>query len=210
MLISTANAEPGSAEDVLALSEILDDAASKPCLEELGKDAKKVIVIIEEPLFSQGTTEPDNNGFEYRSCFRNTFEFSYTDLAQKDKKKGQVLAELTKECSNAGQAAVKNSKYKDYQPRFSCREVQAILCNKGGTCMLYGYLTMIYKWGASMVGIIAVTVIVISGIQISAGGGDPEAVTSAKNRIIKSLAGIAVLFLSGLILYTVNPTFYTN
>ena len=76
--------------------------------------------------------------------------------------------------------------------------------------MIYGYIAMIYQWGASIVGIIAVTVIVFSGIQISAAGGDPEAVTSAKKRILQSLAGIAVLFLSGLILYTINPNFFTK
>ena len=76
--------------------------------------------------------------------------------------------------------------------------------------MLYGYIGMIYTWGASIVGIIAVLIIVISGIQISAGGGDPEAINSAKKRIIQSLSGIAVLFLSGLILYTINPDFFVR
>jgi type IV secretory pathway VirB2 component (pilin) len=69
---------------------------------------------------------------------------------------------------------------------------------------------MIYRWGASLVGIIAVTIIIISGIQISASGGDSEAINAGKKRILQSIVGIIVLFLSSLILYTVNPTFFTN
>ena len=41
-------------------------------------------------------------------------------------------------------------------------------------------------------------------------GGDTQAVENAKSRIVKSLSGIVVLFLSGLILYTINPTFFTR
>jgi len=68
---------------------------------------------------------------------------------------------------------------------------------------------MIYTWAAGFVGLIAVGVIMISSIQISLSGGDSQAVTNSKDRIVKSLAGLAVLFLSGLILYTINPNFFT-
>ena len=61
---------------------------------------------------------------------------------------------------------------------------------------------------AGVVGIIAVLIIVISGIQISMDQGGGESVTSAKNRIMQSLAGLVILFLSALILYTINPTFF--
>ena len=56
---------------------------------------------------------------------------------------------------------------------------------------------------------IAVLIMVISGIQISAAAGDQQAVTNAKNRIVQSLGGLALLFLSGIVLYTINPTFFT-
>ena len=59
-------------------------------------------------------------------------------------------------------------------------------------------------------GIIAVLVIVVSGIQISIDQGSGEGVTAAKNRITQSLAGLVILFLSALILYSINPTFFTK
>jgi type IV secretory pathway VirB2 component (pilin) len=58
--------------------------------------------------------------------------------------------------------------------------------------------------------VIAVLIIVISGIQISAAGGDQTTVTNAKNRIVQSLGGLVILFLSAIILYTINPTFFTK
>ena len=81
---------------------------------------------------------------------------------------------------------------------------------KGGTSFIEAYIGLIYRWAAGLVGLIAVAVIIISSIQISFAGGETEAVNKAKGRIIKSIAGIAVLFLSGLILYTTNPTFFTR
>ena len=91
---------------------------------------------------------------------------------------------------------------------YSCKEIQIIL-SKSGTLVMYTYINYIYKWAATIVGLIAVMVMIFSGIQIATSGGDTEVLSSAKARIIKSLSGIAVLFLSGLILYTVNPTFFT-
>ena len=75
--------------------------------------------------------------------------------------------------------------------------------------MLYSYISLIYRWAASVVGVIAVTVIILSAIQIAASGGDPESINKSKTRIIQSLSGIAVLFLSAIILNTINPNFFT-
>jgi len=74
--------------------------------------------------------------------------------------------------------------------------------------LLKFYAMQLYRWAASIVGIICVLLIVISGIQITASRG--EDISSAKNRITQALAGLALLFLSALILYTINPTFFTN
>lgn len=68
------------------------------------------------------------------------------------------------------------------------------------------YISEIYKWGASLVGIVAVLNIVLSGFQIMASQGGDTA--SAKTRIFQSLAGLAILFLSGLILHLINPNFF--
>ncbi len=89
-----------------------------------------------------------------------------------------------------------------------CRPVQ-LLVSTSGINLLKFYVLQVYIWAASVVGIIAVLVIVVSGIQIAASGGE-EQLTSARTRIMQSLAGLAILFLSGLILYTINPTFFTS
>ncbi|PIQ79245.1 hypothetical protein COV81_02760 [Candidatus Peregrinibacteria bacterium CG11_big_fil_rev_8_21_14_0_20_41_10] len=87
-----------------------------------------------------------------------------------------------------------------------CDKVQAIWADSGVN-LLKSYIGFIYRWAAGIVGVIAVLVIMVSGIQISASGG--EAIDEAKGRIVQSIIALAVLFLSGIILYAVNPTFFT-
>ncbi|MCX6735231.1 MAG: hypothetical protein NTZ25_04990 [Candidatus Peregrinibacteria bacterium] len=217
----------GSIED---LGAALDDIKDKPCIEEVipnatdpskptpGPDDGYVISIIEEPLnVDADETNPD---YKIRRCFRNTFQYRKNEkvadkvvngkVTTKDSWVPKTSAMLAKTCSNNAQELMKTNKDNvDLKVSYTCKEVQAIL-TKGGTSAIYGYINMIYRWGASLVGIIAVTIIIISGIQISASGGDSEAVNSAKKRILQSVVGIIVLFLSSLILYTVNPTFFTN
>lgn len=81
---------------------------------------------------------------------------------------------------------------------------------KSGTDLLARYVGAIYRWAAGIIGIISVLIIVISGIQMSIAGGDQGMVDKAKERISQSLMGLVLLFLSALILYTINPTFYTG
>lgn len=70
------------------------------------------------------------------------------------------------------------------------------------------FIKQAYIFGSGIVGFIAVVVIVVSGIQISVSGVTGD-ITSAKERIMQSIAGLVLLFLSGIILYTINPTFFT-
>jgi hypothetical protein len=190
-----------------------------------GPDNGYVINVIEEPLNVQETKEKttDNPQPNYviRRCFRNTFQYTESVI-----KAGKIIkyiphtvTMLADKCSQTAQNLMTDDKKNGlmnnagkieglYQVKYSCKEVQVIL-TKGGSSAIYGYINMIYRWGASLVGIIAVTVITVSGIQISASGGDSEAISSAKKRIIQSIVGLLVLFLSSLILYTINPTFFT-
>lgn len=214
LLSANAALADGSAD--LGMSKKLDFAKNAQCVDQtpLTKDADGnttedcktstkdvcyLVTFIEEPLSAE---DKEGTDFKQRICYRHTLQ--WTD----DKLGVQTLEELsTIPCKTLDDVASGASA--DLQVKYSCRQIQAVL-SKGGTSLLYGYIGMVYRWGASMVGIVAVLVIVISGIQISAGGGDPEAINSAKKRIIQSIAGIVVLFLSGLILYTINPTFFTK
>lgn len=84
------------------------------------------------------------------------------------------------------------------------------ITGKTGVEIFSKYIGSLYKWAASIVGIIAVLIIVYSGIQISMAGADTAKLDSAKHRIMQSIIGLAILFLSGLILYTINPSFFTG
>lgn len=108
---------------------------------------------------------------------------------------------------------VKISGYSPYEkgcPQGAQCSIVQVIIGQSGTGILKTYVAIIYRWAAGIVGIIAVLVIVISGIQISIDQGSGEGVTAAKNRITQSLAGLVILFLSALILYTINPTFFTK
>lgn len=83
-----------------------------------------------------------------------------------------------------------------------------VIQGKEGGEILSKYAGMIYKWLAGFVGILSVLLLIAGGIQISIAGGAQSQLDSGKNRIIAALVGLALLFLSGLILYTINPTFF--
>lgn len=203
MLNTSISLATGSSSD-LARYDKLDFAKNAPCIEDTGENAKDagfLVTFIEEPLDANDKEETNAEGeviFKQKICYRHTLQWEDEILGV------QTLEELsTAPCKTRNELGINE------QDKYSCRQIQAVL-SKGGTSLIYGYIGMVYRWGASIVGIIAVLVIVISGIQISAAGGDPEAINEAKKRIIQSIAGIAMLFLSGLILYTINPTFFTN
>lgn len=198
-----------SSETTETFTKAFDDL--EPCIQEekpdksKGDDAGYLITIIYEPLsIEESKTKTKNKDeFEARLCYSNTL--SYTIPTKSEKIKSFLATECSDEIKNGD---FETDEYKkEYKTTASCKAVQVYL-SKGGTTLLLNYISTIYKWAASIVGIIAVTVIIISGIQISLAGGDTQAVENAKARIVKSLSGIVVLFLSGLILYTINPTFF--
>lgn len=76
-----------------------------------------------------------------------------------------------------------------------------------GLGLIKAYLALIYRFGAVMVGIVAVLMIIIQGLKISVGGA--EAIEDGKKKILASLTGLAILFLAGAILYIINPNFFT-
>ena len=88
-----------------------------------------------------------------------------------------------------------------------CQKVQVFLA-QSGTELLYVYMSRIYKWAAGTIGIVSVLFLVWGGIEISAAQGDSGKIEKAKGRIQQSLAGLVLLFLSALFLYTINPNFF--
>lgn len=94
-------------------------------------------------------------------------------------------------------------------PAISCSVMERI-SGSSGVDIFGKYVGALYSWAAGVVGIVAVLTMVFSGIEISMAGGDTAKLDEAKTRIAKCLVGIAILFLSGLILYTINPGFFVG
>ncbi len=65
------------------------------------------------------------------------------------------------------------------------------------------------KYATFLTGLIGVLMIVLSGIQYALSGGDGEAKTKAKNRIVQLISGLVLLFLMGFVLNSIAPWVYT-
>lgn len=90
-----------------------------------------------------------------------------------------------------------------------CDRVQVLFASSG-TGIIKNYVGLIYGWASGLIGLVAVLVIIFNGIMMSASNGDQGAVENARNRIMQSLTAITILFISGLLLYTINPNFFTD
>lgn len=77
-----------------------------------------------------------------------------------------------------------------------------------GFSLISSYIAGIYRYMASIVGIICVLYIVFSGIQITLGGMKQDMVNAAKERIMQSLLSLVLLLGTALLLKTINPFFF--
>lgn len=174
-----------------------------PCITEDDKKTGKIYTVLEEVLDTPGIASKQS---EIRKCFRYTEVLNGCTVKEKvDQQKSNIA--ILKECPNG----VPNTGRDVFGQLFDCHEVSVIITdpNSGGIGFLQIYVGLIYKWAAGVVGIIAVLIIVVSGIQISASNGEPEAATKAKERIVQAISGLAVLFFASALLYIINPTFFT-
>lgn len=175
-----------------------------------------LITIIEEPLDAENYGEIGIDDTISRICYRNSFIYFGTEKEGNKRVERKIDGpELSNKCSTkAAQIAAEVTfsetglDEKDrLNPRYTCKKVQVLL-TKGGATTIQAYIGTVYRWGASVAGLIAVVVIILNGIRISLAGGDTQAIENAKNRILQSIGGLVILFLSGLILYTINPNFF--
>lgn len=87
--------------------------------------------------------------------------------------------------------------------------VKQVLRGTDGVDILKQTIKYFYRLFAGLIGIVAVFMIVLGGIQIATAGANPDGLDAGKKKIIAALSGVALLFLSSLILYAVNPNFFT-
>lgn len=85
-----------------------------------------------------------------------------------------------------------------------------VVMGDDGSKILQDYVKLIYIWLAGFIGVVAVLMIIAGGIQISIAGADQSNLDDGKKRIVSALVGLVLLFLTTLILYTINPNFFTN
>ena len=165
------------------------------------------------------SAEELGNGISTSKCNRVYVKLKTTDDGKRQWSQEDCLGESKEGCRlrsctyNEGDTWPKDqcNKYcvglQEYIP-IGNKKVKSISGNSG-TDLAMNYVSMIYKFGASILGIFAVLVIVISGVQIIAGGADENNISSAKDRILQALLSLAMLFSSALILRTINPDFFT-
>jgi len=89
----------------------------------------------------------------------------------------------------------------------NCSKRQWIIASSGAGIIKI-YVKQIYGWAAGTIGFIVVVTIVINGVRISVSGISGD-ITDAKNKIFQAIGALVLLFLSGLILFTINPTFFS-
>lgn len=151
------------------------------CADVQASQSSGLYVILEEPL----------GGPDAKYCFR------VCKILKKGEDTRMNICKIQDKCEGD----------KDLGDNVSCQRIQIIHADSGSD-LIFTYVRMIYLWAAGTIGIVTVFTLVYSGIGISMAGGDSGKIDNFKQRIMQSLVGLVVLFLSGLILYTINPTFF--
>ncbi len=157
----------------------------------------------DEAAYDTGKGVIDNgDGTQTRRCYR------FTGI-HKNKKipTDQYLIKKCPDEANLSDGSYGMQTNGDY---FDCQEVTVIMsaAEQGGIGVLNVYISLIYRWVAGIVGVIAVLIIIVSGLQIITAQGESEAITAGKKRIIQSIGGIVLLFFATGLLYMINPTFF--
>lgn len=176
---------------MLSSLNMTNAAEGFPDCNELGQPEKTkgfIITILEERI--NPVTDPKDQSKNQKgviNCFRKTT----------CSKENGCKSEYVKECKPDGTSGEGTI----------CQPIQVILA-KSGADIIYTYVGTIYRWAAGTIGIVTVLYLVFGGIEIATAGADSGKMDKAKERIKQSIAGLVLLFLSALILYTINPNFF--
>ncbi len=80
---------------------------------------------------------------------------------------------------------------------------------QGPFTLLYSYLGVVYNYLSGLILALVIFVTIFGGVEMITSNGNSEQFGKGKDRIVKALIGMAVWFLASVILYTINPTFFT-
>lgn len=67
------------------------------------------------------------------------------------------------------------------------------------------YIIVVYNYAASIIGLLAVVVIIVAGYRYMSAMGNPQYIAEAKAMAMGAIAGVVLVILSYLILSTLNP-----
>lgn len=154
---------------------------------------KYIITVLEEEIGpgSTGKITPSETAAESLTCFRET---NCATTGEGNNKKVSCTSEYKSTCTPG-------------ENKF-CQRVQ-VLMSQSGIDLLMSYLGIIYQWAASVIGMVSVAYLIYGGFLIGTAQDDTGKIDKAKEKIFQSIAGLVLLFLSAVILYTINPNFFT-
>lgn len=83
-------------------------------------------------------------------------------------------------------------------------------CAPGSGGPIYAYLRGIIKFASGLIGLVAVTAIIVSGIQWMAGSGNPAAIKKAQTRLANAVGGLILFILMAAILRFLVPNIFSG
>lgn len=75
--------------------------------------------------------------------------------------------------------------------------------------IIEAYLELIYPYAAVVIASLTVLMTGVGALEIVTAGGDPGKVTTGRDRIMYAIAGLILFLLASVILWTINPNFFT-
>lgn len=169
----------------------------------------KVVTEISESFAGDTILKGENDSVEAQvvTVYRATCCLIVEEIEKTIKVDGNEKTVIAYECKDYRKLYYTDLELCTGKNDWSCERRQWII-GENGASIIKVYVKQIYIWAAGTIGFIAVVVIVLNGIRITMSGVSGD-VTQAKERILQSISGLVLLFLSGLILYTINPTFFS-
>ncbi len=175
---------------------------AEPCISPEEREKFQYIVLEEQMETSEQVNEYKAGESQIRSCQR----MIQVSSCSTDKLPPSIKSKTKYVPQGKCTPKPKNSN----NDRVICEDVTFIMTplKSGGAGLLSTYVGFIYRWAAGIVGVIAVFIIILNSILIITAQDDQGAMDEAKKRIYQALAGIAILFMSALILNAINPDFF--
>ncbi len=139
-------------------------------------------------------------------CYRYAPPFSYSDVTPESKSAHSVASvvvidESIQPLKFQPQVSIPNSEFG--QGEMNVGEYDD--SNKVKSDLLARYIKALYDYGLAIAAILAAIILMGGGVLWLTSGGNDTRITQAKELIIGSVSGLAVLFFSWILLNTINP-----